>query len=74
MVHMFFSIMAYLILALIRVIIKPGMELYLTKVMEVISTIRVVYKTRGKIVSVRLSSGEKRAQRIIERFDLEKMI
>ena len=70
-VHMFFSIMAYLFLALIRVIIKPVMELYLTTVMEVISTINTVYMTRGKSVSVRLSSG---AQRIMERFDLEKMI
>ena len=73
-VHMFFSIMAYLFLALIRVIIKPVMELYLTTVMEVISTINIVYMTRGKSVSVRLSSGDERAQRIMERFDLEKMI
>ena len=42
-VHMFFSIMAYLFLALIRVIIKRVMELYLTTVMEVISTVKIVY-------------------------------
>ena len=73
-VHMFFSIMAYLFLALIRIIIRPVIELYLTTVMEVISTIRIVYMTRGKSVSVRLSSGDERAQRIMERFDLAKMI
>ena len=73
-VHMFFSLIAYLFLTLIRIIIKPVMELYLTTVMEVISTINIVYMTRGKSVSVRLSSGDERAQRIMERFDLEKMI
>jgi transposase len=52
-VHMFFSIMAYLFPAPIRVIIKPVMELYLTIVMEVISTLNIVNMTRGKNVSVR---------------------
>ena len=56
-VRMFFSLIAYLFLALIRIIIKTVKELYLTTVMEVISTIRIVYMTRGKSVSVRLSSG-----------------
>jgi hypothetical protein len=73
-VHMFFSLMAYLFLAPIRVIIKPVMELYLTTVMEVISTLNIVNMTRGKSVSVRSYSGDERAQRIMERFDLEKMI
>ena len=47
-VHMFFSLMAYLILVLIEVIIKPLMEFYLTTVMEVISTINIAYMTGGK--------------------------
>ena len=73
-VHMFFSLMAYLFLALVRMIIKPVMDLYLTTVQEVISTIRIVYITRGKSVDVKLSSGDERAQMIMEKFDLVKMI
>jgi len=73
-VHMFFSLMAYLFLALIRMIIKPVMDLYLTAVQEVISTIRIAYITRGKSVDVKLSSGDERAQMIMEKFDLVKMI
>jgi transposase len=73
-VHMFFSLMAYLFLALIRMTVKPVMELYLTTVQEVISTIRIVYITRGKSVDVKLSSGDERAQRVMEKFDLVKMI
>jgi hypothetical protein len=73
-VHMFFSLMAYLFLALIRMIIKPVMDLYLTTVQEVISTIRIAYITRGKSVYVKVSSGDERAQMIMEKFDLVKMI
>jgi len=71
---MFFSLMAYLFLALIRITVKPVMELYLTTVQEVISSIRIVYMTRGKSVDVKLSSGDERALKIIEKFDLVKMI
>jgi transposase len=73
-VHMFFSLLAYLFLALIRMTVKPVMDLYLTTVQEVISTIRIVYITRGKSVDVKLSSGDERALRIMEKFDLVKMI
>jgi hypothetical protein len=66
--------MAYLFLALIRMIIKPVMDLYLTAVQEVISSIRIVYMTRGKSVDVKLSSGDERPLKIIEKFDLVKMI
>lgn len=38
-VHMFFSMMAYLFLALIRMTIKPSMELYFIAVVDFISTI-----------------------------------
>ena len=73
-VHMFFSLIAYLFLALIRMIVKPVMDLYLTTVLEVISTIRIIYMTRGKGVREKLYSGDERAKKIMERFDLEKMI
>ena len=73
-VHMFFSLIAYLFLALIRMIVKPIMDLYLTTVLEVISTIRIIYMTRGKGVREKLYSGDERAKKIMERFDLEKMI
>ena len=73
-VHMFFSLIAYLFLALIRMIVKPIMDLYLTTVLEVISTIRIIYMTRGKGVSEKLYSGDERAKKIMERFDLGKMI
>ena len=73
-VHMFFSLIAYLFLALIRMTVKPLMELYLTTVIEVISTISIVYMTRRESVSVKLSSGDERAPRIMERLDMVKMI
>ena len=73
-VHMFFSLMAYLFLALMRMILKPVMELYLTTVLEVVSTIKIVYITRKKNVNVKLTSGDERALRIMEKFNLEKLI
>ena len=73
-VHMFFSLMAYLFLALMRMILKPVMELYLTTVLEVVSTIKIVYITRKKNVSVKLTSGDERALKIMEKFNLEKLI
>jgi transposase len=54
-VHMFFSLIAYLFLALIRITVKPVMEMYLTTVQEVISSIRIAYITRGKSADVKLS-------------------
>ena len=73
-VHMFFSLMAYLFLALMRMILKPVMELYLTTVLEVVSTIKIVYITRKKNISVKLSSGDERAMMVMEKFNLEKLI
>jgi len=56
-VHMFFSLMGYLFLALIRMIIKPVMDLYVTTVQEVISLIRIVHLTEGKCVDVNYPAG-----------------
>jgi Transposase len=72
-VHMFFSLMAYLFIALIRMTLKPVMELYLITVLEVVSTIRIIYAIRGKSVDVKLSSGDERAIQIMDKFNLMEM-
>ena len=46
----------------------------LKPVLEVVSTIKIVYITGKKNVNVKLSSGDGRSLRIIEKFDLEKLI
>ncbi len=73
-VCMFFSLIAYFFLAMISMIVKPVMDLYLTKVLEVISTIRIIYMTRGRGISKKLYAGDERAKGIMEKFELEKMI
>ena len=65
-VHMLFSLM--------RMVLKPVMELYLATVLEVVSTIKIVYITRKKNISVKLSSGDERAMMVMEKFNLEKLI
>ena len=42
--------------------------------MEVITTLRIVYITRGKFVSLKLSTGDDLAFKIMEKFDLVKMV
>ena len=73
-VHMFMSLMSYLFLALIRMRIKPFMELYLPTVIEVISSIRIVYMARGKNISMALTASDERAKTIMEAINLEQIL
>lgn len=72
-VHMFFSHVTYLFLALMRMKLKPVMELYLSSVKDVLSTIKIVYIVRGKSVEKRLFSGDERARNVMNKIDLMKV-
>ena len=72
-VHMLFSHMAYLFLALMRMKIKPVMEVYLTTTLDILSTIKVVYVVRGKSMEKRLFSADERAREVMEKIDLLKI-
>ena len=65
-VHMFMSLLSYLLLALIRMRMKPAMELYLPAVIDVLSSIRIVYMARRKNASTVLTTSDKRARTIME--------
>jgi transposase len=73
-VHMFMSLLAYLFLALMRMRIRPVMELYLPAVIEVLSSIRIVYIARGKNVSTALTTPDERAKTIMEAMNLRQIL
>ena len=72
-VHMFFSYLAYMFLALMRMKIKPVMEVYPITALKILSTIRIVYMARGKLVEKRLLSADERAKEMMEEIDLLKI-
>jgi transposase len=72
-VHMFFSYLAYMFLALMRMKIKPIMEVYLLTALDILSTIKIVYMARGKFVDKRLFSADERAREVMEKIDLLKI-
>ena len=49
------------------------MELYLSSVKDVLSTIKIVYIIRGKSVEKRLFSGDERARNVMNKIDLMKV-
>ena len=70
---MLFSYMAYLFLALMRMKIKPVMDVYLTTTLDILSTIKIVYLVRGKSMEKRLFSADGRAREVMEKIDLLKI-
>ena len=73
-VHMFMSLLVYLFLALMRMRIRPVMDLYLPTVIEVLSSIRIVYIARGKNVSTALTTPDERAKTIMEAMNLRQIL
>ena len=60
-------------LALMRMKIKPVMEVYPITALEILSTIRIVYMARGKLVEKRPLSADERAKEMMEEIDLMKI-
>jgi hypothetical protein len=54
--------------------IKPVMELYLQAVIEVLSSIRIVYMARRKNVSAALTTPGERAKTIMEAMNLKQVL
>jgi transposase len=71
-VHMFFSHIAYLYLALIHYRIRESVSL--TSTTEVLRTIRITMLVRGKSVSKVVTSHDERGKEAIKVLELEKLI
>ncbi|MEM0135149.1 MAG: hypothetical protein QXU18_07995 [Thermoplasmatales archaeon] len=69
-VHILFSYLAYLFLALMRMKIKPIMDLCLLSVTDILSTIKVIYIVGGKSIEKRLFSADERARKVMDKIDL----
>ncbi len=71
-VHMFFSHIAYLFLALIHYRIRDSVSLASTT--EVLKTIRITMLARGKSVNNVITSHDDRGKEAIKILELEKLI
>ncbi|MGC8662866.1 MAG: IS1634 family transposase, partial [Thermoplasmata archaeon] len=73
-VHMFFSLLAYLFLALLYNKLKEIEGISLVNVPEYLSNIRAIYIISGNVIKRKIDSKDPISRKIVEILDLEKMI
>ncbi|MGC8686448.1 MAG: hypothetical protein ACP5SF_02720 [Thermoplasmata archaeon] len=71
---MFFSLLAYLFLALLYNKLKEIEGISLVNVPEYLSNIRAIYIISGNVIKRKIDSKDPISRKIVEILDLEKMI
>lgn len=73
-VHMFYSYLAYMFLALMRWKVSSVTDASLESVTNMLGTIRIIYLARGREVEKRIVSNDSEGERIIEALDLRSVV